>query len=70
MLFENVHNNIINILSISFIKLSGGGGENNPVRFSISDQYYFYALYNKKASTRACFFFSRSKTTRNKITRV
>ena len=33
----------------------GGGGENNPVRSSISDQSYFYAKYDKNASTRACF---------------
>ena len=33
----------------------GGGAENNPVRSSISDQCYFYANYDKNASTRACF---------------
>ena len=33
-----------------------GGAENNPVRSSISDQYYYYAKYDKKTSTRACFF--------------
>ena len=33
-----------------------GGGENNPVRSSISDQCYFLCkLYDKNASTRACF---------------
>ena len=42
------HTNIINILSISFLELSGGGAENNLVRSSISDQCYFYAKYNKK----------------------
>ena len=45
----------IKILSISFLNLGGGGAENNPVRFSISDQCYFYAKYDKNASTRACF---------------
>ena len=44
----------IKILSISFLKL-WGGGENNPVMSSISDQCYFYAKYGKNASTRACF---------------
>ena len=34
------------------------GAENNPVRSSISDHCYFYAkyMYDKNASTRACFF--------------
>ena len=32
------------------------GAENNPVRSSISDQCYFYAKYDKNASTRARFF--------------
>ena len=32
-----------------------GGTENNPVGSSISDQSYFYAKYDKNASTRACF---------------
>ena len=42
--------------------LGGGGGENNPVRSSISDQCYFYAKYDKKASTRACLLkFPREK---------
>ena len=27
------------------------GGENNPVRSSVSDQCYFYAKYDKNAST-------------------
>ena len=31
------------------------GAENNPVRPPISDQYHFYAKYDKNASTRACF---------------
>ena len=54
ILFENVHKNIIYILSISFLKL-WGGGEFNPVRSTISDQCYFYAKSDKNASTRACF---------------
>ena len=29
----------------------GGGAENNPVRSSVSDQCYFYAKYDKNAST-------------------
>ena len=33
----------------------GGGAENIPVRSSITDQCYFYANYDKNASTRACF---------------
>ena len=45
-----------------FSKTLGGGGENNPVRSSISDQWYFYAKYDKNASTRACFLkFLREK---------
>ena len=36
--------------------LEGGGGENNPVRSSKSDQCYFHAKYDKNVSTRACFF--------------
>ena len=44
----------INIVHV-FSKTLGGGGENNPVRFSISDQCYFYAKFAKYASTRACF---------------
>ena len=34
-----------------FSKPWGGGGENNPVRSSVSDQCYFYAKYDKNAST-------------------
>ena len=61
MLFENVLKNIIKILSISFLKLSGGVGggvdsENNHAGSSISDQCYFYAKYSTNASTRACFY--------------
>ena len=44
----------INIVHL-FFKLWGGGGENNPVRSSVSDQCYFYAKYDKNTSTRACF---------------
>ena len=43
----------INIVHF-FSKTLGGGGENNPVRSSISDQCYFYAKYDKNTSTRAC----------------
>ena len=44
----------INIVHL-FSKLwGGGGGENNPVRSSKSDKCYFYAKYDKNASTRAC----------------
>ena len=43
----------INIVHL-FFKL-WGGGENNPVRSSVSDQCYFYAKYDKNTSTRACF---------------
>ena len=34
-----------------FSKPWGGGPENNPVRSSVSDQCYFYAKYDKNAST-------------------
>ena len=44
----------INIVYFFSKTLGGGGGENNPVRSSISDQCYFYAKYDKNASTRAC----------------
>ena len=43
----------INIVHF-FSKTLGGGAENNPVRSSISGQCYFYAKYDKNASTRAC----------------
>ena len=36
--------------------LGGEGDENKPVGSSINDQCYFYAKYDKNASTRACFF--------------
>ena len=47
--------NIVHFFSKTFFfGGGGGGGENNPVRSSISDQCYFYAKYDKNASTRAC----------------
>ena len=53
-----------------FSKTLGVGAENNPVRFSISDQCYFYAKYDKSASTRACFFnFSGSVTHSKSVAR-
>ena len=33
-----------------FSKTLGGGGENNPVRSSISNQFYLYAKYDKNSS--------------------
>ena len=41
---------------VHFFSKTLGGAENIPVRYSISDQCYFYAKYDKNASTRACFF--------------
>ena len=41
---------------VHFYSKTLGGAENNPVRSSISDQCYFYAKYDKNASTRACLF--------------
>ena len=38
-----------------FFSKTWGGGENSPVRSLISEQCYFYAKYDKNASTRACF---------------
>ena len=35
----------------SSLNLGGGGGENNPMRSLVSDQCYFYAKYDKNAST-------------------
>ena len=56
----------INIVHF-FSKTLGGRAENNPVRSSISDECYFYANFDKNASTRACFFnFSGSKITHSK----
>ena len=43
----------LNIVHV-FSKTLGEGAENNPVRSSESDQCYFYAKYDKNASTRAC----------------
>ena len=40
---------------VHFFSKTLEGGENNPVRSSISDQSYFNAKYDKNASTRACF---------------
>ena len=55
-----MHINIVHFFS----KTLEGGGENNLVRSSISDQCYFYAKYDKNASIRAYFFyFSRRKIT-------
>ena len=34
-----------------FSKPWGGGAENNPMRSLVSDQCYFYAKYDKNAST-------------------
>ena len=42
------------IHSVHFFSKTGGG--NIPVWSPISDQCYFYAKYDKNASTRACFF--------------
>ena len=39
-IFENVQKNIIDIFSTSFLKILGA--KNNPVRSSISDQYYYF----------------------------
>ena len=56
--------NIVHFFSKTFFF---GGGENNPVMSSISDQCSFHAKYDKNASTRACFLnFSWSKITHSK----
>ena len=57
--------NIVHLFSKLFF---WGGGENNPVRSSISDQCYFHAKYDKNVSTRACFFLNilGSKITNSK----
>ena len=40
------------INTVHFFSKAWGGGQNNPVRSSvISDQCYFYAKYDKNAST-------------------
>ena len=46
---------------VHFFSTPWGGGENNPVMSSINDQCYFYAKYDKNASTRACFLKFRRK---------
>ena len=46
---------------VHFFSKPWGGAENNPVRSPISDQCYFYAKYDKNASTRACFLKFRRK---------
>ena len=40
---------------VHFFSKTLGVAENNLVRSSISDQFYFYAKYDKNASTRTCF---------------
>ena len=40
---------------VHFFSKTLGGGKNNHVMSSISDQCNLYAKYNKNASTRACF---------------
>ena len=50
-----------------FSKTLGGGGENNPVGSSISDQCCFYAKYDKNALIKAWIFnFSGRKITHSK----
>ena len=51
---------------VHFLSKLWGGGENNPVRSSVSDQCYVYAKYDKNASTRACFlkFLMKQNNTR------
>ena len=39
------------INTVHFFSKPWGGGRNNPVRSSVSDQCYFYAKYDKNAST-------------------
>ena len=46
----------MNINIVHFFSKTLGVGRKNPVRSSIGDQCYFYAQYDKNASTRACFF--------------
>ena len=46
----------INIVHFFSKTLRGGAEIINPVKSLISDQCYFYAKYDKNASTRACFF--------------
>ena len=56
------------IKNVHFFSKTLGGGENNPVRSSVSDQCYFYAKYDKKHQLyRACIFnFSGRKITHSK----
>ena len=57
----------INIVHFFSKTLGGGGGENKPVRTSISDQCYFYAKYDKKYQLEHVFFnFSGSEITHSK----
>ena len=52
---------------VHFFSKTLGGAENNSVRSSIRGQCYFYAKYDKNASTRACFFkFLREQITHSK----
>ena len=52
---------------VNFFSETLGGGENNPVRSSISDQCYFYAKYDKKHQLEHVFLnFSGSKLTHSK----
>ena len=39
------------LYTVHFFSKPWGGGENNPVRSSVSDQCYLYAKYDKNAST-------------------
>ena len=39
------------INTVHFFSKAWGGGENNPVRSSVSEKCYFYAKYDKNAST-------------------
>ena len=39
------------INTVHFFSKPWGGAKNNPVRSSVSDQCYFYAKYDKNAST-------------------
>ena len=39
------------INTVHFFSKPWGGGENNPVRSSVSDQCHFYAKYDKNTST-------------------
>ena len=41
----------MHINTVHFFSKPWGGAENNPMRSSVSDQCYFYAKYDKTAST-------------------